>query len=185
MNKIFQVIVCCFIALAMVSCSQEEVKPKNVFSMNLKSATIKPIGLGGDSLTYQSSCNIALMVNSDKHLQLIISDLVLGGKLGSIPITLQLESDDLVVTQSNITTLHFTGKTVKSNLFVLSGIDGNIDLVQKHSPCRSCSMASKPCSCLPRSSRQPFCNFLPPSRGKYWVHYLKNNNSSLFSIKKA
>lgn len=131
MNKIFQVIVCCFIALAMVSCSQEEVKPKNVFSMNLKSATIKPIGLGGDSLTYQSSCNIALMVNSDKHLQLIISDLVLGGKLSSLPITLQLESDDLVVTQSNITTLHFTGKTVKSNLFVLSGIDGNIDLVQK------------------------------------------------------
>lgn len=129
-NKLLHIILLALTMLLMCSCNDQEKQAGIIFSCNLVPASIKPLGAGNDTLTYKSSFNLALLVNRDKKLQMIISDLMLHSDMKSLPVTLQLTSESLVITQDNVTTLHFTGKSVKSNLFVLSNIDGTIDFAQ-------------------------------------------------------
>ena len=86
--------------------------------------------LGPDSLTYDANCNVDITVSKDNRLTMTISNLTLNAKNSKLPVTLQLTSDQLSASMRDINYIAFKGDKIASNIFVITNIEGNINLAE-------------------------------------------------------
>lgn len=114
------------VLLGMSSCSDND--EKDLLSFSFKGGTVK--ALGADSLTYDANCNVDITVSKDNRLTMTISNLTLNVKNSKLPVTLQLTSDQLSASMRDINYIAFNGDKIASNIFVITNIEGNINLAE-------------------------------------------------------
>ncbi len=128
MKKILLIFAVATILLGFSACSDNEKQVHNLLSFTVNNASLKPIG--ADSLSYKASCHVSMLVNRDGKLQLTIANLQVQADTKLLPITLQLESEALNLVQKDATHLELKGDMIKSSLFVISNLIGDIDLAK-------------------------------------------------------
>lgn len=114
------------VLLGMSSCSDND--EKDLLAFSFKGGTVK--ALGPDSLTYDANCNVDITVSKDNRLTMTISNLTLNAKNSKLPVTLQLTSDQLSASMRDINYIAFKGDKIASNIFVITNIEGNINLAE-------------------------------------------------------
>ncbi len=125
MKKIFSIIMLLAVLLAgLSSCSDND--EKDLMSFTLKGGTIREMGV--DSVTYDASCNVDITVSKDNRLTMTISNLTLTAGSKKLPVTLQLQSEALTASMRDINYIAFNGESITSNLFVVTNLEGNINL---------------------------------------------------------
>lgn len=127
MKKTLSILMMAVLALGIASCSNDDERELAYFS--LKGATVRP--MGADSLSYEANCNITLTVSKGNRLTMTIADLLITANAKSLPVTLKLESSPIVGSMRDISHIHFSGDAIKSNLFVISNLEGDINLPEQ------------------------------------------------------
>lgn len=123
MKKIFTLLAMLVLLLGMAACDDD----KDLFSFQVNNASLQPIGQ--DSVTYKAQCHVKLSV-VDGQLQMLVTDLQASGSGRNLPAAIELQSARLKAEEHDVTHIRLTGDEVRSNLFVTTDVQGDIDLVK-------------------------------------------------------
>ena len=115
------------LVMGVASCSNDD--ERELASFSLKGGTVRPMGT--DSLSYQANCNITFTVSQNNRLTMTIIDLLITASNNLLPVNLTLESTNWVSSMRDISYIHFSGETIKSNLFVMSNVEGDVNLPEQ------------------------------------------------------